>query len=293
MMNNFRNEMIYGIDFSSYGVPGNPQSALPQEYSQAPLSHLHQKFAPTDSNPGPHNLDQAGPMNSFHPNGMDELYNLLINASEREFPIEMGSGSVPQKISSKDKKSPSESRAESIGQSETKNKNSRKRRLPSSSSNPTPSPSSNNSNNNNSQSNSNLDSSDEANPENGEEKDEINDSQAKRTRRLVKNREAAQLFRQRQKAYIGDLEQKVDKLSTENVALQSKVDLLSAENKLIKEQLGYLRNFISQVTMTLPFPYNQQAMPRETAFSRKVGFDPKYQWSPLCVQRVGSFSAYK
>jgi len=272
MMNNFRNEMIYGIDFSSYGVPGNPQSALPQEYPQAPLSHLHQKFPPTDPNPGSHNLDQAGPMNSFHPNGMDELYNLLINASEREFPIEMSSGSVPQKISSKDKKSPSESRVESMGQSDLKNKNSRKRRLPTS--NPIPSPSSNN---NNSQSNSNLDSSDEANPENGEEKDEINDSQAKRTRRLVKNREAAQLFRQRQKAYIGDLEQKVDKLSTENVALQSKVDLLSAENKLIKEQLGYLRNFISQVTMTLPFPYNQQAMPRETAFSRKVGFDPKYQ----------------
>ncbi len=71
--------------------------------------------------------------------------------------------------------------------------------------------------------------------------------------RLVKNREAAQLFRQRQRAYISDLETKVNGLSTENAENKSRVDLLRSENKLIKEQLVYLRNFISQaVSFSLP-----------------------------------------
>jgi len=70
--------------------------------------------------------------------------------------------------------------------------------------------------------------------------------QAKRQRRLVKNREAAQQFRQRQKQYIQDLEKKIQDLATENTDCRAKVELLSAENKLIRDQLLYLRNFIGQ-----------------------------------------------
>jgi len=77
--------------------------------------------------------------------------------------------------------------------------------------------------------------------------------QLKRQRRLVKNREAAQLFRQRQKAYIQDLERKVTELTSHNNDARARIELLSSENKLIKEQLLYLRNFITQaVSFTFP-----------------------------------------
>lgn len=75
----------------------------------------------------------------------------------------------------------------------------------------------------------------------------------KRQRRLVKNREAAQLFRQRQKAYIQDLEKKVADLSATNNDHRARVELLNSENKLIKEQLLYLRNFITQA-VSFSFP---------------------------------------
>lgn len=75
----------------------------------------------------------------------------------------------------------------------------------------------------------------------------------KRQRRLVKNREAAQLFRQRQKAYIQDLEKKVADLSSTNNEFRARVELLNSENKLIKEQLLYLRNFITQA-VSFSFP---------------------------------------
>lgn len=68
----------------------------------------------------------------------------------------------------------------------------------------------------------------------------------KRQKRLVKNRRAAQLFRKRQKQYIIDLEKQVNGLAAQNAAYSAKVDLLSAENNLIKDQLGYLRTFISK-----------------------------------------------
>jgi hypothetical protein len=76
---------------------------------------------------------------------------------------------------------------------------------------------------------------------------------AKRERRLERNREAAQQFRQRQKTYIQDLETKVSTLTNENSEFRAKVEILNSENKLIKEQLTYLRQFISQA-IALTFP---------------------------------------
>ncbi|EGC30580.1 hypothetical protein DICPUDRAFT_92949 [Dictyostelium purpureum] len=75
----------------------------------------------------------------------------------------------------------------------------------------------------------------------------------KRQRRLVKNREAAQLFRQRQKAYIQDLEKKVSDLTGTNSEFRARVELLNSENKLIREQLLYLRNFVTQA-VSFSFP---------------------------------------
>jgi len=84
----------------------------------------------------------------------------------------------------------------------------------------------------------------------------------KRQRRLVKNREAAQLFRQRQKAYIQDLEKKVQDLGATNNDYRARVELLNSENKLIKEQLLYLRNFVTQaVSHSFPKGTSPPGMP--------------------------------
>jgi type II secretory pathway pseudopilin PulG len=66
----------------------------------------------------------------------------------------------------------------------------------------------------------------------------------KRQKRLVKNRQAAQLFRKRQKQYISDLENKVAEVTNKNIALMAKVDVLVTENQLVKDQLKYLRTFV-------------------------------------------------
>lgn len=93
-------------------------------------------------------------------------------------------------------------------------------------------------------------------PYNSDE-DDVNsttdEKKLKRQKRLVKNREAAQLFRQRQKNYIQDLEKKVEGLNAENHQFTSKAELLESENRLLRDQLTYLRGFLSQI-MTMAFP---------------------------------------
>jgi len=75
--------------------------------------------------------------------------------------------------------------------------------------------------------------------------------------RLVKNRQAAQLFRQRQKQHIKDLEDKVSAVNQVNVSLSAKVDVLKAENKLVKDQLQYLRGFVA-VALQHAFPQSKE-----------------------------------
>mmetsp|Transcript_110350 Transcript_110350/g.165120 ORF Transcript_110350/g.165120 Transcript_110350/m.165120 type:complete len:278 (+) Transcript_110350:47-880(+) len=83
------------------------------------------------------------------------------------------------------------------------------------------------------------------------------DSKVKRQKRLVKNREAAQLFRQRQKNYIQDLEKKVEALVAENNQFNGKAELLQSENRLLRDQLTYLRGFLTQI-MSMAFPMQSQ-----------------------------------
>ncbi|EFA78647.1 putative basic-leucine zipper transcription factor [Heterostelium album PN500] len=91
----------------------------------------------------------------------------------------------------------------------------------------------------------------------------------KRQRRLVKNREAAQLFRQRQKAYIQDLEKKVHDLTTNNSEFRARTELLNSENKLIREQLMYLRNFITQA-VSFTFPKGPNGSPNGSPSSMEM-----------------------
>merc|ERR1712137_767255 len=94
-----------------------------------------------------------------------------------------------------------------------------------------------------------------------DEEGQTEEEKSNRQQRLLKNREAAQQFRQRQKTYIQDLEHKIEELSQKNQRHNSKAELLEAENRLLKDQLEYLRGFISQLmSITQPMG-SQQALP--------------------------------
>jgi len=84
----------------------------------------------------------------------------------------------------------------------------------------------------------------------------------KKQKRLVKNREAAQLFRQRQKEYISNLEAKAAELTSANAVVNARLELLAAENKIMKEQLLYLRTFMKQaISLSFPQPIKQEPNP--------------------------------
>jgi len=71
------------------------------------------------------------------------------------------------------------------------------------------------------------------------------DRTVKKKRRQEKNREAAQLFRQRQKARVHELERSVDELTCNNSEFRMKMEILAFENKILKDQLFYLKNLVS------------------------------------------------
>jgi hypothetical protein len=83
----------------------------------------------------------------------------------------------------------------------------------------------------------------------GERKKRLQDN------KLSKNREAAQQFRQRQRAHIAALEQKVKELTTLRAQYTAQTQMLEAENKLIRAQVNYLRGFLSQA---LAVAFSQQ-----------------------------------
>jgi len=64
-------------------------------------------------------------------------------------------------------------------------------------------------------------------------------------KRQEKNREAAQLFRQRQKTKVNELENKMDALIGVNNSYRMQIDSLFSENKMLQEQLLYWKNVVS------------------------------------------------
>ncbi len=86
--------------------------------------------------------------------------------------------------------------------------------------------------------------------------------------RLVRNREAAQQFRMRQKQHIIDMESKIKLVEAENSELRTKVELLNSENKIVKDQLLYLRSFIGQavsISMDKLPPNGQPILPKDVS----------------------------
>jgi hypothetical protein len=72
------------------------------------------------------------------------------------------------------------------------------------------------------------------------------EKQLKRQKRLIKNRESAQLSRLRKKIYIEELEKKVTHLTGDNDALTKQVSSLTNDKKRLQEEVLYLQSIIKQ-----------------------------------------------
>ncbi|KAK8971010.1 hypothetical protein KSP40_PGU020023 [Platanthera guangdongensis] len=64
------------------------------------------------------------------------------------------------------------------------------------------------------------------------------EEEEKRKARLIRNRESAQLSRQRKKNYVEELEDKVRSMQSTITELNSKISVIMAENSSLKQQLG-------------------------------------------------------
>jgi hypothetical protein len=78
----------------------------------------------------------------------------------------------------------------------------------------------------------------------------------KKQQRLIKNRESAQLSRERKKSYLKDLEKSVNELQHNNKSLNSKVSTLEDENAKLRDQL--LRASRGEKITDLPPPKKQK-----------------------------------
>ncbi|KAK7322497.1 hypothetical protein VNO77_25878 [Canavalia gladiata] len=67
---------------------------------------------------------------------------------------------------------------------------------------------------------------------------DIGDEDEKRKARLMRNRESAQLSRQRKKHYVEELEEKVRSMHSTIADLSSKISFVMAENATLRQQLG-------------------------------------------------------
>lgn len=85
------------------------------------------------------------------------------------------------------------------------------------------------------------------------------DEDEKRKARLMRNRESAQLSRQRKKSYIDELEEKVKSMNSTIAELNNTIAFMNAENIKLKQQLGAFcqpPNTANQHTVApLPMPY--------------------------------------
>mmetsp|Transcript_26116 Transcript_26116/g.42803 ORF Transcript_26116/g.42803 Transcript_26116/m.42803 type:complete len:667 (-) Transcript_26116:311-2311(-) len=73
----------------------------------------------------------------------------------------------------------------------------------------------------------------------------------KKARRLQKNRESAQLFRQKKKVYVEELEKQVKALTEQQAGLSSQVMQLCSDNTRLKNEVSFLQSFIHTTTSNM------------------------------------------
>jgi len=76
--------------------------------------------------------------------------------------------------------------------------------------------------------------------------------ESKKQRRLIKNREYAQISRNKKKNEYAQLSVQIDQLNQHNTELMERVSLLEAENKRLKEENRQMIDFYNQRAMTPP-----------------------------------------
>lgn len=81
---------------------------------------------------------------------------------------------------------------------------------------------------------------------NGRQLSPEEEKQLKRQKRLIKNRESAQLSRLRKKIYIEELERKVTHLTSETDSLTKQVHQLNQDKRKLQEEVMYLQSIIKQ-----------------------------------------------
>ncbi|KAE9588670.1 hypothetical protein Lal_00030322 [Lupinus albus] len=83
----------------------------------------------------------------------------------------------------------------------------------------------------------------------------IDDEDEKRKARLMRNRESAQLSRQRKKHYVEELEEKVKAMNSTIADLSSKISFVMAENANMRQQLGAAAGGMYPHPPMAPMPY--------------------------------------
>jgi len=79
------------------------------------------------------------------------------------------------------------------------------------------------------------------------------EKELKRQRRLIKNREYASQSRNRKKAFVDDLQKKIESVQEENALLKSQVQSLSEENQVLKRKISAIAESIKKKTSSSDF----------------------------------------
>eukprot|EP00011_Vannellida_sp_DIVA3-517-6-12_P005825 CAMPEP_0114614858 /NCGR_PEP_ID=MMETSP0168-20121206/5869_1 /TAXON_ID=95228 ORGANISM="Vannella sp., Strain DIVA3 517/6/12" /NCGR_SAMPLE_ID=MMETSP0168 /ASSEMBLY_ACC=CAM_ASM_000044 /LENGTH=245 /DNA_ID=CAMNT_0001825917 /DNA_START=23 /DNA_END=760 /DNA_ORIENTATION=+ len=107
-----------------------------------------------------------------------------------------------------------------------------------------------------------------------EDDDDMDIEQKKAAIRKARNRKAAKDFRRRQKKKVEDIVNTNKELEKKNEELETKLKIANNENDVMKEQLNYLRSFVSRVMQAaLPAMAAQQLSFPSMKAGKELGKD--------------------
>lgn len=108
----------------------------------------------------------------------------------------------------------------------------------------------------------------------------------KRQRRLIKNRESAQMSRERKKHMVDDMRDKVSALQNENSRLATRVTELNAENKTLKEEVLQLQSVINKSSFLTQLLKNVTSIKSKSAQQSLSVISNKAKAAGICLMVV-------
>ncbi|KAG3248763.1 hypothetical protein PI124_g6573 [Phytophthora idaei] len=98
--------------------------------------------------------------------------------------------------------------------------------------------------------------------------------EAKKKRRLIRNRMSAQLHRERKKAYVGQLEDQLQAKEKELKALQEQLAAMAVESQQLKQQLGHKESMDQEPQIKAePVPLEKVVLPEPVVVSNEPAVD--------------------